>query len=255
MVLGRMTNKALLKGNIMGFFSEDEPVPPQPQPANNKGFWHELGILLAGAVLGLIAWISKGLFSFYSENTPAKVKIVIALAIPVIVYSMVPQIRDMLTLSSNTTVNVVDELIVFPSKEQYYRKDGGKFEQDGKTFITYRKKYISMVWKDECYLVPRGESLSLKINRKPVFVVGFEEKPIYGVMLKNKELPTETYISRYITSPSNLYFLVSFQKNVFDEREELQSFTTSWKTIAENAENRLLISITSKWNEHGLICF
>jgi hypothetical protein len=243
----------------MGFFSEDEPVQPPPQPVQNKGFWHEAGILIIGGLLGLIAWGMKLAFSFYSKHTPTKVKIVIALLIPIlipiIVYSTVPQIRDMLTLSRNTTVNVVDELVVFPSREQFYRRDGSKFELDGKKFITYRKKYISMVWKDECYLVPRGETLTLKINRKPVFVVGFEEKPIYGVILKNKELPTETYISRYITSPSNLYFLVSFQKNVFDEREEIQFFKTSWKTIAENGDNGLLILITSKWNEHGLICF
>jgi hypothetical protein len=250
-----MASKALLKGNIMGFFSEDKPVPPQPQPANNKGFWHEAGIFIIGAVIGLIAWTVKLFLSFLSKHTPDKVKIFLLVILPILVYSLVPQIRDTLTLSRNTTVNVVDELVVFPSREQFYRRDGGKFEQDGKKFITYRKKYISMVWKDECYLVPRGELLSLKINRKPVFVVGFEEEPIYGAFLKNKELPTKTYISRYITSPSNLYFLVSFQKNVFDEREELQFFKTSWKTIAENGDNGLLILITSKWNENAMICF
>jgi hypothetical protein len=242
----------------MGLFSDDKPPPrePTPPPPLHKGFLHEAGILLLGAGIGLIAWGGKGAFSFFSKHTPDKVKILLVFIIPVVLYSTIPQLRDMVTLANGVTVNVSDKIVAFPPKEEFYRRDSYRFDYDGKTYIAYSIPYRSMVKKDECYLVPRGEHLLVKTTIRPVYAVGFEEKPIITQTIRIKDLPTGTYVYEYLSSPAHLFMLLGFQKEIVDNTIKEQEFYITWDNLMKDwGRQEVTFFISAKWNQHALLCF
>lgn len=275
----------VLKGNDMGLFSADKPEESKPVVQRQSFFTSLLeifGKILVAVVMFVLNDIVRPclLFVFgllghaldFRRTDNKKLKIIQATACGIIFFGTllyiykIPSIRDWLTLAKTHTVNIDNgQNFLFPDRSYFIvdseRKVLSLEQYGGKVFITHTgyQKGVSMpTAKDVCYLLPRGEKISLASKTVPVFAVGFEKEVIYTVTESVMSLTGADYILEFFKHPSHL----------FKDKEELKHITithdksASWEVLQRewwklwNFENgNKPFEMKALSNEHAVICF
>lgn len=269
----------------MGLFSIDKPEESKPVVQKQSFFTSLLeifGKILVAVVMFVLNDILRpfllfifGLLGYaldFRRTDNKKLKIIQVAACGVIFFGTllyiykIPSVRDWLTLAKTHTVNISNgEQFLFPDRSYFVIDDERKIlslEQYGnKIFMThtgYQKGVSVPIQKDTCYLLPRGERISLASKTSPVLAIGFEKELTYTI--------TESVISLY-----GFEYFFQFVKNpsyIFKDKEELRHTSVthdknaSWEVLQNEwwklwnfSDGNKPFEVKALANEHAVICF
>jgi hypothetical protein len=218
-----------------------------------------LGGIFVFFFIPIVAW----LFSFKKDdNTLSKIiKACIIISLLLFVYK-IPYVRDTLTLSTEHTVNVKEKEYKFPDRS-YFDPTQEKivFQIDTITYITYigyTKGVYTEISENTCYLVPRGEKLSIASKKFPVFASGFEDNVFFTLKESLSTLPYPEKAYEYLLN------LSYFQMTSHEIRQIQVTYTreSSWNDLKRAwwkswsfANGNKPYEIKAKDTEHAIVCF
>lgn len=256
------------------FFNEEEKSTPSAPPQEHHGVFAAAFLMLLGALLALLGWILKPLFSwlFDFRDTTKEVAMIKVSVIFVFLCSTIFGLwqfqffRD-LTLSKSHTLNrnTTGTRILFPDPSHFVTEGNNRLLEldsgSSKKYLTYAgytKDVAKKVLQGTCPLLPRNEIALFSSKDLPVEAEGFIDAVEYTIEQKLPSLPFWRYVKEIAIHPRYLFknsnektdIIVSYRKEA-----TWGEFERDWDDLFSFAGGYKPFEVRAKFYEHAVLCF
>ncbi len=281
----------------MGKFSHNKSNPPKEQEKDTKttrgvvvillDFITSIVLMLEKAVLDLITWILKKVFTQYFdtlsqlldirglEKAVAKKRVTIALIIlcifpgvPLFLIYKIPFVRDAISLSTSVEVNIqlAGRQLYYPNRT-YFEKtvtiEKYDFTQYGApgiylSYNGYGKEKYQVTPHGSCPLIPREVVVMLASLYAPFAAEGFKDRVSYLIEIPLEDLSGFDYIMQFLKHPQYLATNSDTRSATMvrlNRKESWKRMLQEWQHIVVIKDGLKGLIIESNNNEHAIICF
>lgn len=238
------------------------------------------------ALLTALLWLGKKIFGQYFETLKhlldfrgvekevAKRRIVIALlvvaifpGIPLFYLYKKPVVRDYLTLSQTTTVNVLmpDARIFFPDRSYFVPEEKRRvldFRAYGApglylSYPLHEEGSMYIVNDGDCQLVTRALPISILSKNFPKGAEGFRDTVTYYVTYNVDELSGKEYLLEFLYNPRYVWKSkaeLAKTSTTFSRTKPWEELHRDWSHLERLPSGNKAFTIKARTDQYAIIC-